>query len=221
MFHTKLHSLRLLTFCRNHFECFTVFLVALKNKVKGKRFIINRKRGLSFYFYFPENKTKKTQALICLKNSSLSLFFLSSFIFPISPLCLLPCSLSHLSSSQSLLVLSFPLSSLCYLCIHHESAVTQISDGGKSGGGDWRSCSHPITSRCLSISRLMVLMVSVTVISDAIIKVDAGRRWRQAKTVLDVDLEVHVMLVQDIGVGVIEIVNLRNFFFEKIVSVLY
>uniref|UniRef100_A0A2N9HZ85 Uncharacterized protein n=1 Tax=Fagus sylvatica TaxID=28930 RepID=A0A2N9HZ85_FAGSY len=68
-----------------------------------------------------------------------------------------------------------------------------ISDGGKSGGGDWRSCSHPITSRCLSISRLMVLMVSVTVISDAIIKVDAGRRWRQAKTVLDVDLEVHVI----------------------------
>ncbi len=112
MFHTKLHSLRLLTFCRNHFECFTVFLVALKNKVKGKRFIINRKRGLSFYFYFPENKTKKTQALIWLKNSSLSLFFLSSFIFPISPLCLLPCSLSHLSSSQSLLVLSFPLSLL-------------------------------------------------------------------------------------------------------------
>jgi hypothetical protein len=67
----------------------------------------------------------------------------------------------------------------------------------------------------------MVLMVSVTVISGAIIKVDAGRRWRQAKTVLDVDLEVHVMLVQDIGVGVIEVVNLRNFFFEKIKSVLY
>lgn len=59
----------------------------------------------------------------------------------------------------------------------------------------------------------MVLMVSVTVISGA---VDAGRRWRQAKTVLDVDLEVHVMLVQDIGVGVIEVVNLRNFFVKKL-----